>query len=157
MKEPAPKAPEQPNVDELVTELGDEMKMVERAYAGYRHLSSLVKQVTGQMAGGERARAMPVLSFTSVLADGRTPTEIKIDTRNVMQPEYVLVPLANEQANQLLAAINKVAQIIATIGPVLNTELTALQSQDEAEEEEPPTRPPPPPNPQSPARVRRAG
>jgi len=123
--EPRQVPPRKRDVPSCLSEIKDALLGVERAYAGYNHLSEILAQLSGQAPEGARLKGMPIFKYFAS-PDGVKQIEVQSDlgTIPLEYRNHVLVPMVNGHAIELNAALAVLASVTqemqAIIGPLVS-------------------------------------
>jgi len=140
-----PPAKQPTTMPERLEKVRDEVKMLERALAGYTTLTTILGQLDGSIPNTKRAKGPPVLSYRAT-ADGVSAVEVVADLSK-LQPQFlphVLSPMANIHAMEMYEAL----QGLVSHSSAMLAEVTAALGLDNAQEavpEQPATPPATPP------------
>jgi hypothetical protein len=104
-----PPKPEPTTMPEMLQTIRDEADMLERALAGYTHLTDILRQQTQGMQPGERAKGLPILGYRAT-ADGVHAVDVRADLAKI-DPAFVphvLSPMCNVHASEMLDSLTRI-------------------------------------------------
>ncbi len=133
---------------DMLQTIRDEADMLERALAGYTHLTEVLRQSTEGLAAGDRAKGLPILQYKAS-ADGVHAVEVRADLGKI-DPRFiphVLSPLANVHAGEMYEALIQInrcaatmlAQVQSAMGMNPNNQHETEEATEEAPEHHPST------------------